>query len=519
MTAGIKPKNIKLIAPQSGFQQMFASSKADIVIGGSGAGVGKTFSLLIDPLKHITKVEGFGGVIFRRTTPQIKQEGGLWDKSLDLYSKIKGTTPRDQQCDWRFTVKNIKKKNKISFKHLQYEKDKEEWQGSEICYLGWDELTHFTKTQFFYLLTRNRSICGVKPYVRCTCNPDPWSWVRDLLVSGGYVNDLSGDPIPEMEGVIRYFLVNGKGYFWGDSYQEVYEQARHILDPLLKSSGSKIEDLIKSFTFISGSIYDNKALLEKDPSYLGNLINQDEQTVSQLLGKNWNIKVTENDIYNYNNFNKIFDNPEGLRGDKRITADIALEGRNKLVIKYWDRKVLEDILIVDKSSGKKVIQLLKDFQIKYRVPNNKVLYDADGVGLFVGGTDGFIPDSVPFHGGGKVIDILDYVSGEMITPNYARLKPQCIYMNADSVDRGEYSISEKVANTMYDDTMTVKQRYFFELKAFQKLKPHFDGKKRVIDKNEMKTLLNGDSPDLMDAFWMNEYHELVESVDNFAGLD
>jgi len=56
----------------------FLSSSADIVIGGSAAGVGKTFSLLLEPLHYINKKKGFGGVIFRRTTPQIMNEGGLW---------------------------------------------------------------------------------------------------------------------------------------------------------------------------------------------------------------------------------------------------------------------------------------------------------------------------------------------------------------------------------------------------------------------------------------------------------
>ncbi len=64
---------------------------------------------------------------------------------------------------------------------MEHEKNCYDWQGTEIAYLGFDELTHFTEKQFYYLLSRNRSVSGVKPYVRATCNPDADSWVAKLI--------------------------------------------------------------------------------------------------------------------------------------------------------------------------------------------------------------------------------------------------------------------------------------------------------------------------------------------------
>jgi len=52
---------------------------------------------------------------------------------------------------------------KISFGHMDMDKDALKWQGSQIAMIAFDELTHFTKQQFFYMLSRNRSTCGVKP--------------------------------------------------------------------------------------------------------------------------------------------------------------------------------------------------------------------------------------------------------------------------------------------------------------------------------------------------------------------
>ena len=60
--------------------------------------------------------------------------------------------------------------------HLEYEKDMFDWQGAQVALLIFDELTHFTEEQFWYLQSRNRSMCGIRPYTLGTCNPDPfWS--------------------------------------------------------------------------------------------------------------------------------------------------------------------------------------------------------------------------------------------------------------------------------------------------------------------------------------------------------
>lgn len=70
-----------------------------------------------------------------------------------------------------------------------------------ICFIGFDELTHFSEAQFWYMLSRNRSMSGVRPYVRATTNPDADSWVAKLI--DWWIDDVSGYPIPERGGVVR----------------------------------------------------------------------------------------------------------------------------------------------------------------------------------------------------------------------------------------------------------------------------------------------------------------------------
>lgn len=88
----------EIIRPQEGYQMEALSSSADILVGGGAAGVGKTFSLLLEPIRH-KDVKDFGAVCFRRTTPMIRTEGGLWDSSQKLYRKVHGARAREQQLE------------------------------------------------------------------------------------------------------------------------------------------------------------------------------------------------------------------------------------------------------------------------------------------------------------------------------------------------------------------------------------------------------------------------------------
>lgn len=489
---------VKIIKPQPGFQTKALQSNADIAIIGGAAGPGKTFALLLESVRH-TNNKDFGGVIFRRTSPQIRSEGGLWDTSFELYPVCKAQ-PKETSLEWLFPTGA-----KIKFSHLEYEKNKLDWQGSQIAFIGWDELTHFTETMFFYLLSRNRSTCGVKPYMRATCNPDPDSWVARLI--DWWIDSDTGLPVPERDGVVRYFIKYGDNYIWGDSYDEVKEKASHILEPLIEKSGLVASDFIKSITFINGSVYENKILLAADPSYLANLLSQDEATRIQLLDGNWKMQISDNDIYNYYSFAGVFDNVRDVdTTGSYITADIAMKGSNKLVVGLWRGFELVDIEVMDKSDGKQVIDLISEVAKFWNVENRYICYDDDGVGSYI---DGFIRGAVPFNGGLPAKEVEDKVSGKKIKENYFNLKTQCYYRSGARANRGDMKISQHVASKMYDDKMTVRQRFMHERRAIKRDKVDSDGKLKIIGKPEMKILLGGDSPDLMDMLMMREMFELA----------
>lgn len=228
----------------------------------------------MEPLRHIQNPH-FGAVIFRRTSVQIRNEGGLWDESVRLYPDA-GAKPIEYELWWKFPSGAS-----VSFAHLEHDKNALGWQGSQIPFLGFDELTHFSEYQFWYMVSRNRSTCGVRPYIRATCNPDCDSWVAEFL--DWWINPDTGYAIPERAGVLRYFVRLGENLIWADEPEDL----SNYKNPL---TGEPIPP--KSVTFVPGALTDNTALTSADPGYVANLLALPQVERERLLNGNWKIRLT-----------------------------------------------------------------------------------------------------------------------------------------------------------------------------------------------------------------------------------
>ena len=210
---------------------------------------------------------------------QIKEQGGLWDASQKLYRMYPGAIGRNPQKPyWRFPSGA-----KVSFRQIARDEDVYDWQGTEIACIEFDELTHFTEFQFFYMLSRNRSTCGVRPYVRASCNPDADSWVAGFI--SWWINQDTGYPIPERSGKIRWMIRRDEVIHWADTKEELIERFELVTE----------EDLCapKTVAFVPSTIYDNQVLLKADPGYMANLKALSIVERERLLYGNWKIKAAK----------------------------------------------------------------------------------------------------------------------------------------------------------------------------------------------------------------------------------
>jgi predicted phage terminase large subunit-like protein len=298
------------IRPQQGMQELALSSPADIVISGGAAGAGKTWQLLMEPVRH-RGVRHFEAAIFRRTSPEVRNPGGLWTESMKLYPLL-GAWPRLSHLDWVFSPAGAT----VKFAHLQYENTVFDWQGAQICCLGFDQLEQFTEFQFFYMLSRNRSTCGVRPYVRATCNPVPdedltGGWLRRFIA--WWIDPATGFPLAERAGVVRWFVRIDDELVWADSEEELLE--------------AHPDDNPMSVTFVPGSIYENTELMEKDPGYLAKLKALPLTQRERLLGGNWNVRPGAGRVFNRAWFEIV---------------KAAPRGEGVRVVRYWDKSGTEE---------------------------------------------------------------------------------------------------------------------------------------------------------------------------------
>lgn len=262
--------------PQPGPQTEFLSTAADICIYGGAAGGGKTRGLLMEATRWV-HVAGYAGMIFRRNSVQVRNPGGLWDDSMRVYP-ASGGTPRRQDMTWTWPATDENGAPGyavVKFGHLDHETTVLDHGGAAYPFIGFDELTLFTRGQFFFMLSRNRSTTGIRPYIRATCNPDADSWVAEFIA--WWIDQNTGYAIPSRSGVLRWMVRIGDEIKWADTKEELEALYGADCMPL-------------SVTFIRSMLSDNPALTSADPTYRAKLRALPIVEQERLLMGNWKIR-------------------------------------------------------------------------------------------------------------------------------------------------------------------------------------------------------------------------------------
>ena len=258
-------------APASRKQQMVLESEAQIMVIGGAAGSGKSYLLQLMPLLIVNDPRT-ACIMFRRTVPQIRGQGGLFDKAKDIYNQLPPVVkPKFKENEMTATFPNGAT---VKWQSMQHVSDKYDIQGLEFTFIGVDEGTQFEWEQLEYMMSRLRSNSKYPSRMVISCNPDPDHYLRKMV---DWYLDKDGYPDPTKDGVIRYFVRVDDQYMWGDSVEE-----------LKKRYGKRVKPV--SFTFISSTIHDNPPMLINNPEYLAQLQGLNEVDRARLLYGNWDAR-------------------------------------------------------------------------------------------------------------------------------------------------------------------------------------------------------------------------------------
>lgn len=146
------------------------------------------------------------------------------------------------------------------------------------------EGTHFSESQVMYLLSRLRSEAESDSFAMISCNPDPDSWLYKWVE---WYLDEEGFPIRERSGKKRYYITVDDTPVFADSPEELKRDYPDLCQVYNPNEDEYIEIEPKSFTFISGTIFDNPILIKSNPKYLAELKSLPRVERARFLDGNW----------------------------------------------------------------------------------------------------------------------------------------------------------------------------------------------------------------------------------------
>jgi hypothetical protein len=186
LTPSLKSKavaNVIFKANEGPQEDFLAAGETDVLYGGA-AGGGKSYAMLVDPLRYAHKA-AHRALIIRRSMPELRE---LIDKSRELYPKaFPGCKYREVEKLWNFPSGA-----KVEFGFLERDADVYRYQGQAYSWIGFDEITHLpTEFSWNYLASRLRTTDPeIVPYMRCTANPGGVGahWVKKRYIDAEVPN-------------------------------------------------------------------------------------------------------------------------------------------------------------------------------------------------------------------------------------------------------------------------------------------------------------------------------------------
>ena len=170
-------KYIAQVPTEKQAQFLMMDNIQEVFFGGS-AGPGKSSGLLMAALQYVG-YSGYRALLLRRTYRDLALPGALMDRSHEWLDRKVHWDEQDKT--WTFPSGAT-----LTFGYLDTENDKYRYQGSELQFCGFDELTQFSQTQYEYLFSRLRRLKGVDIPIRMRSASNPGGpghdWVKERFI-------------------------------------------------------------------------------------------------------------------------------------------------------------------------------------------------------------------------------------------------------------------------------------------------------------------------------------------------
>ena len=230
-----------------------------------------------------------------------------------------------------------------------------------------------------------------------------------------------------------------------------------------------------------------------DPSYIDSLRNmRDGPEKERLWFGNWEYSDDPTLLCDFDSVMDMFRNDHLTGGVKRISADLAMQGRDRFVAGVWDGNICDLTKGIDKklASGKEIEADLKNLMVKYQVPNSNVIADSDGLGAYL---ESYLKGIKEFHGGYAAFD-----------KEYVNMKAECAFKLAELVNNRQIKVI---------CSMEQRERIQQEMGVLKRRVVDDDEKKKaIIKKEDMKEIINR-SPDYLDMLIMGMYFHITKQRD------
>ena len=520
----IKITNIEYVGDME-CQCIMVSNKDHVYCANDYIVTHNTVALYYAPIEYLASNDNAKIVCFMRNVSDFWGSGKVADSLKKMYPLVDRSIkkqPHDpigeiirRQEDMGMKLYNG---SEIKFQQLDNENpiviDKIA-KGLQAKKLIFDECNKFLWRTISTFFPRLRSDSEGKAQVFLAQNPERECFMRKMCGKGehggGWINN-DGTLDKSMDGVVMFFFMPDGDYeraIWGRTKKEVYEKGKELIDERLAvDPDMSYEDFILSMAFFTFDVRDNKKMLAKNKSYRGLAANS--ATAQSSYAANWNYSLTdeEEDVEDLSNVElstidveRMFrpvEIPRDSVCEKRfMTMDMATTGFDNLILKYWEKWtkigfICRDIKFSTLNSNRDAVIMAIQFRDKHNLQENGMMIDVQGFGYL----RECFPNSKQFSGAEQ--------ASNRGKAQFKTRKDEAGHITMQMIKAGLIHYEPRLKDMHYyhqnmkrSGGTTILKHMLFESRIFQFSKTP-NGRITMMNKEAMKSLLKGMSPDLFD---------------------